>query len=94
MDAMALQLDAMALQLDHLTEQMDRHLVRIDYAEMRSPDMEDDLTETTTQLARLQKQTPTVSIKNEDLQARSRWDNVGLVGVAENPELDCMGTQC
>lgn len=77
-------LDALDRQFDGLGEWIDRHKTRLDTTEGRISDLEDGAAQTTKRVEHLDRIMKTVAVKNEDLEARSRRNNVFIMGIPES----------
>ncbi|KAJ1136040.1 hypothetical protein NDU88_002466 [Pleurodeles waltl] len=80
--------------LDHLTEQMDRirarvdeHDARFEQLESRTSEMEDQQNGERERLLQMERVLEVIRNKNEDLEARSRRNNVQLIGLPESTGL-------
>lgn len=73
--------------LDRMGERLDNHHTRLGEAEQRISDQEDHTCELTRRLKRVERVLKTVAIKNEDLEARSRRNNICAAGLAESTNI-------
>ncbi|KAJ1189027.1 hypothetical protein NDU88_005780 [Pleurodeles waltl] len=76
--------------MDRMTKCMDKHGERLDQSERRVSEVEDGHTELATGHAKLKKELNSLRLKVDDLEARSRRNNLHIVGVAESNAIDNM----
>ncbi|KAJ1186251.1 hypothetical protein NDU88_003034 [Pleurodeles waltl] len=83
--------------LDHLTEQMDRIRARVDerdarfeQLESRFSEMEDQQRGDQERLLQMERVLEVIRNKNEDLEVRSRRNNVRLIGLPESTDMGRM----
>ncbi|KAJ1204973.1 hypothetical protein NDU88_000408 [Pleurodeles waltl] len=77
-------MDTMTTRLDLLTAGLEKHSGRITEAEQRISNGEDVMQKRQEQLSQMDKLLKVIALKNEDLEARSRRNNIGIVGIPES----------
>ncbi|KAJ1080953.1 hypothetical protein NDU88_001141 [Pleurodeles waltl] len=81
-------LDSLSLRMDRMSERLDQHAERLDQSERRASDVEDGQTELATSQVKLNKELSTLRLKVDNLEARSRRNNLHIVGIAESTAVD------
>ncbi|KAJ1143555.1 hypothetical protein NDU88_009863 [Pleurodeles waltl] len=83
--------------LDHVTERLDRirarvddHDARFETLETRTSDIEDARSGDREQIAQMERLMEVIRNKNEDLEARSRRNNIRIVGLPETTDMSRM----
>ncbi|KAJ1115970.1 hypothetical protein NDU88_004190 [Pleurodeles waltl] len=74
-------MDTMTTRQDLLTAGLEKQSGRITEAEQRIPNVEDVMQKRQEQLSQMDKLLKVIALKNEDLEARSRWNNIRIVGI-------------
>lgn len=76
--------DTLDKRLDAMGAKLETHERRLDTVEGRTSDLEDGATQSLKRLERVEKILKDVAIKNKDLEARSRRDNLRILGIPES----------
>lgn len=76
-------MDAMTARLDGLSHKVDAHESRIAEQERRTSDLEDTAATADTRVREMERVLKTLAAKNEDLESRSRRNNLRILGVPE-----------
>ncbi|KAJ1118726.1 hypothetical protein NDU88_006913 [Pleurodeles waltl] len=84
--------DSMDVCFDQSAECMHRLMPRIKRAEWQISDLEDDGMAVKGKVVKLKKQVLDIAMKNRDLEAHSRSNNIWLVGIAESANTGSMAT--
>lgn len=83
-------IDSLASRLDRVSRKVDKHESKIADLETRVSDVEDSQTTVHTNLTLIQKNLAEIKAKNEDLEGRSRRNNVRILGVPESTNIHNM----
>lgn len=83
-------LNSLALQMDHVSQNVDKHKSHIDTLETRVSDSDDHQVETHERLLRMDKVLEVIKARNEDLEVRSRRNNVRITGIPESINIENM----
>lgn len=76
--------------MDRMQQRTDKHEERLDTLETRVADTEDSQTTTHSNLLKMDEVLNIIRQKNEDLEARSRWNNVRITGIPESTAITNM----
>ncbi|KAJ1177437.1 hypothetical protein NDU88_002692 [Pleurodeles waltl] len=76
--------------MDRMTQRLDKHVEWLDQSERRVSEVEDGQAELSTGHAKLSKELGSLQTKVDDLEARSRRNNLRIVGVTESTAKDNM----
>ncbi|KAJ1107068.1 hypothetical protein NDU88_004465 [Pleurodeles waltl] len=74
--------------MDRITEGLDKHAEWLNMVERGISDIEDDRTTLTSNQSNMGKTLAALQMKVEDLEARSRRNNLHIVGIAESTSID------
>lgn len=85
-------LDVFTSQLESVKQKVDTHETRLDVLENRHSDLHDFQVETKEQVLQMDKVLGLLRAKNEDLEARSRRNNLRITGIAETTAINKMET--
>ncbi|KAJ1198611.1 hypothetical protein NDU88_002450 [Pleurodeles waltl] len=77
-------MDTMTTRLDLLTAGLEKQSGRITEAEQRISNVEDVMQKRQEQLSQMDKLLKVIALKNDDLEARSRRNNIRIVGIPES----------
>lgn len=83
-------IDALTSSLDAVKEKVDKHETRLDVLENRLSDTHDPTAEAQTQILNMEKVLEVIRLKNEDLEARSRRNNLCILGLLESTAISKM----
>ncbi|KAJ1206650.1 hypothetical protein NDU88_002052 [Pleurodeles waltl] len=83
-------IDALAYRMDRMSERIDKHTERLDHVENRVSATEDGQTELVSGQSKLSKELGLLKLKVEDMEARSRRNNIRIVGLAESTAITNM----
>lgn len=83
-------IDTLAARIDRISRKVDTHDARITTLETRVSDIEDSQQETRDNLSYLNKTLEAVKAKNEELEGRSRRNNIRLTGIPESTNIPNM----
>lgn len=80
-------LDSIVARLDQVSRKVDRHDLRITNLETRVSDYDDNHTALSSQLTTMNKEMELIRTRNEDLEARSRRNNIRVTGIPESTNM-------
>ncbi|KAJ1191668.1 hypothetical protein NDU88_000984 [Pleurodeles waltl] len=83
-------IDSLSYRMDRMTECLDKHAERLDQSERWVSAVEPRQTQLATRHVKLNKELNYLHLKVDDLEARSRRNNLRIVGVAECTAIDNM----
>lgn len=83
-------IDSIVSRLDQVSRKVDRHDARLTALETRVSDHEDHQTEQNEKLQKITKDLDIIRARNEDLEARSRRNNVRITGIPESTNTGSM----
>lgn len=84
-------IDALSSGLEAVKKKVNKHETRLDTLENRLSDTQDHQSESRSQITSLEKEMIVVKAKNEDLELRSRRNNVHILGLPESTAISRMG---
>ncbi|KAJ1113038.1 hypothetical protein NDU88_001297 [Pleurodeles waltl] len=76
--------------MDRMSERIDKHTERLDHVENRVSATEDGQTVLVSDQSKLSKELGVLKLKVEDMEARSRRNNIRIVGLAESTAITNM----
>lgn len=77
-------MDDMSMRMDAFVHKLEGHEERLNEAEQRISNTEDRTTQLQSQVAHMDKLLKVIASKNEDLEARSRRNNICVIGIPES----------
>ncbi|KAJ1130048.1 hypothetical protein NDU88_008404 [Pleurodeles waltl] len=83
-------IDSLSYRMDRMTDRLDKHAERLDQSDRRVSEVENGQTELATSQVKLNKELSSLRLKVDDLEARSRRNNLRIVGIAESTAIDNM----
>ena len=83
-------IDALTFRMDRMTKRLDKHTEHLDMVERRVTEAEEEQVTTAESQRQTKKVLATLRAKTEDLEARSRRNNLRIVGLPETTNISNM----